>query len=168
MTDHTDEVAAVYERSCAPLIGLLTAMGGSRTDAEEVAHDAFVRLLGQWHRVRTYDDPVAWLRTVAVRMLIDRFRHQRVAQQLRMAASGSSGGGSSPGPTPDRVALERALNSLSVDHRVVVILHHGLDLPVEEVAQMLNLRSGTVKSRLARARQALAPLLRGEELSEHE
>lgn len=60
--DPDADVAGVYERACRPLIGLLTVMGGSVPDAEEIAQDAFVKLLEHWSRVRDYDD--AWLRTV--------------------------------------------------------------------------------------------------------
>lgn len=42
--DPDTQVAQVYARSCGPLIGLLTVMGGSATDAEEIAQDAFVKL----------------------------------------------------------------------------------------------------------------------------
>jgi RNA polymerase sigma-70 factor (ECF subfamily) len=54
----------------------------------------------------------------------------------------------------------RALATLPLEQRQVVVLHHLLDLPVEEVARVLRLPVGTVKSRLGRARQALAPVLR--------
>lgn len=55
----TDEVAALYARACPPLVGLLTAIGGSVADAEEVAQDAFVRLLENWATVGGYADPQA-------------------------------------------------------------------------------------------------------------
>jgi RNA polymerase sigma-70 factor (ECF subfamily) len=58
------------------------------------------------------------------------------------------------------VDVVRALGQLSLSHRQVVILHDLLDVPVAEVARDLNIPEGTVKSRLARARTALAPLLR--------
>jgi RNA polymerase sigma-70 factor (ECF subfamily) len=46
-----------------------------------------------------------------------------------------------------------------VASRAVLVLHHVHDLPVEEVAHLLRVPVGTVKSRLARARAAVAPLL---------
>lgn len=153
----TEEVAAVYGRSAAPLVGLITVMGGSRPDAEEIVQDAFVRLLQNWPKVRSYDDVDGWLRTVAVRLLISRQRRHRVARLgLQRMASRTA---VSVDPASDATDLAAALAELSVDHRAVLLLHHVHDLPVEEVAAILRAPVGTVKSRLARARAAVAPLL---------
>jgi RNA polymerase sigma-70 factor (ECF subfamily) len=55
----------------------------------------------------------------------------------------------------DRDQLERAFRRLSIDHRAVVVLHHLADLPVETVAEALDVKVGTVKSRLHRAMDEL-------------
>ena len=55
--------------------------------------------------------------------------------------------------------MAAALARITPDQRAVVVLHHVMDLPVEQIAEELQVAPGTVKSRLARARQALAPLL---------
>jgi RNA polymerase sigma-70 factor (ECF subfamily) len=152
------EIAAVYLRSCGPLLALLTVLGGSRAEAEEVAQDAFVKLLEHWSKVRDYDDVDAWLRTVAVRLLISRHRRRSVAALgLRRLTARSAV--STPGPTPARTDLDAALATLPMASRAVLLLHHVHDLPVDEVAALLGVPVGTVKSRLARGRAALAPLL---------
>lgn len=153
-----DEVAEVYARTARPLIGLLTVMGGSAADAEEVAQDAFVKLLEHWSKVREYDDVDAWLRTVAVRLLVSRHRRRGVARLGlgRLAARATL---TAPAPDGDRVDVDAALAGLPVGHRAVLLLHHVHDLPVEEVAELLRVPVGTVKSRLSRARAALAPRL---------
>lgn len=163
----SDDVARLYAHACGPLIGLLTAIGGSVSDAEEVAQDAFVKLLAHWEKVRTYEDPEAWVRQVAVRLLISRHRRSRVAAVgLRRLASRPAA--DQPDATAQRVDMARALAGLPVTHRAVLLLHHVLDLPVEAVARELSIPSGTVKSRLARARAAVAPHLQDtEELLDH-
>ncbi len=159
MQPEQDEVGVVYARSCGRLIGLLTVMGGSATDAEEIAQDAFVKLLEKWPTVREYDDVDAWLRMVAVRMLISRSRRRSVATaglaRLRARAEPLT----RPGTDAERVDLVAALATLPVSHRAALLLHHVHDLPVDEVARILRVPTGTVKSRLSRARSALAPLL---------
>jgi RNA polymerase sigma-70 factor (ECF subfamily) len=55
----------------------------------------------------------------------------------------------------DRDQLERAFRTLSVDHRAVVVLRHYLDLPLSEVAAVLDIRVGTASSRLHYALKAL-------------
>jgi RNA polymerase sigma-70 factor (ECF subfamily) len=153
-----DEVAELYAVACPRLIGLLTVMGGSRADAEEVAQESFVRLLEHWPKVRGYEDPEGWVRTVAIRMLVSRQRRRitaaaglrRLASRARVAEL--------PPVEPD-MDLVAALATLPVAHRAVVVLHHLYDLPVGEVAARLRIPVGTVKSRLSRARTALAPFL---------
>lgn len=156
----TDDVATLYALACPRLIGFLTVLGGNAADAEEVAQDAFVRLLQHWPQVREYGDQEAWLRTVAARLMISRHRRRQVAAVgLRRLAQRRSPDALAP---EQRMELESALAALPIHHRAVVLLHHVHDLPVDEVARELRIPVGTVKSRLARARAALAPLLADE------
>lgn len=161
-----DEVAAMYARSCPGLVGLLAAIGGSRNDAEEIAQEAYVKLLLRWRTIRSYDDPEAWVRMIAVRMLISRHRRGKVASLgLRRMAS-------QPPEHPselsaDSVAIASALRVLPVAQRAVVILYYVLDLSVDQVSAELRVPAGTVKSRLSRARAALVPLLRETEETNH-
>ena len=68
-----------------------------------------------------------------------------------------------PAPVPpvsvDALALADALQGLTLAHRQVVVLYYLADLPVEQVAAELRVPVGTVKARLARAREALAARL---------
>lgn len=156
MDNDIERVAELYAAVCPGLIGYLTVLGGNRADAEEVAQEAFVRLLESWPKVAEYDDPRAWLRQVATRMLISRARRRKVA---RLALPRLGGATTTEAPTGDRLDLAAALATLPIGSRAVVLLHHVHDLPVEEIADLLRIPPGTVKSRLARARAALAPLV---------
>lgn len=166
---HHDEVAALYAQSCPRLIGLLISIGGSRSESEEVAQDAFVKLLPRWSTVRAYDDPEAWVRVVAVRMLISRRRRDQVAAfgLRRLGGRAETGQPDQTELTADAVVVSAALRALPITQRAVVILHHVMDLSVDQVARELNVPVGTVKSRLARARAALAPLLIDYEETRH-
>lgn len=59
-----------------------------------------------------------------------------------------------------RAELEKALAQLSFEHREVLMLHYYEELPLEEISTMLSVKTGTLKSRLARARERLAGILR--------
>jgi RNA polymerase sigma-70 factor (ECF subfamily) len=59
----------------------------------------------------------------------------------------------------DRDQLERGFRRLSFDHRAVVVLHHYLDLPLSEVAEILGIPAGTVRSRLHHAMRGLRAAL---------
>jgi RNA polymerase sigma-70 factor, ECF subfamily len=156
--DPRDLYAACYDR----MVRVLTLVAGDRTEAEDVVQEAFVRLVPRWSKISTYDDPEAWVRAVAFRILSNRFRRARNAV---MAARRSGevrrarGTDEVAETSGDNVDIARALASLPVGQRQVVVLHHLLDLPVDEIASTLGVPVGTVKSRLSRARLALAPLL---------
>jgi len=61
-----------------------------------------------------------------------------------------------PAASAEALALLEALRSLPMRQRQAIVLYHLVDLPVEEVAGMIGVRPGTVKSLLARGRRALA------------
>jgi len=146
----------LYAATSARLVGLLTAMGGSAEDAEEVCQEAWARLVVRWDRVRRYDDPEAWVRGVAVRLLISRARRRTVAARfLPLLADRSV----VPAPSGAAVDVSVALAGLPLEQRAVVVLHHALDVSVEEVARVLEIPVGTVKSRLSRGQTALAAVL---------
>lgn len=148
-------MSELYTASYGRLVGLLTVVCGSAADAEEVVQEAFVRLLPRWDRVSEYDDPEAWLRTVAFRLSASRWRRARVA------ARGLARLGPPPdAPEPDgaRLDAERLLAALPRRYREVLVLHHGLGLPVAEIARELGVATGTVKSRLSRGRAAAVAL----------
>ena len=64
-----------------------------------------------------------------------------------------------PELSPELLDLHKALGTLPLGQRQVIVLHHLVGLPVEEVARELRVPTGTVKSRLARGRGALAQVL---------
>ena len=141
--------AASYGR----LVGLLFAFLHDQAQAEDAVQDAFASALLRWPMVRGYHDPEAWVRTVAFRRAIDHHRHttrQRRAL-LRLGPPPSL-----PPVDAEHLDLVRALRKLPLAQREVLVLHYVAELAVDRVAAELRLPVGTVKSRLARGRAALA------------
>lgn len=154
--EHEQGLRELYAASYARLVSVVGAVCGDRHLAEEAVQEAFVRLLGNWAKVSRYDDPEAWLRHVALRQVSNR-RRKAVNGVKALLRHGPPPDVAPPGP--DEVDLDRALATLPTAQRAVLVLHRiGLDN--EAVAAALDVPLGTVKSRLARARAALAPLLR--------
>jgi RNA polymerase sigma-70 factor (ECF subfamily) len=151
-SDLRDLYAASYSR----LVGTVGAVCGDRHEAEEAVQDAFVRLIGSWAKVARYDDPEAWVRRVALHQVGNRRRKFR--NGLR-AARRHGPPADVDGPTGAAVDVDRALAALPQPQRAVVVLHR-LGLDTAAISRELGVPVGTVKSRLARARAALAQLLR--------
>ena len=147
----------LYSAAYPRLVQAVTLVCGSRADAEEVVQEAFIRLLVRWSTISGYDDPEGWVRLVAFRLAIS--RRQRARYRLRFTRRVDADAQMDP-PTADGVDVLRALRAIPLKQREVVVLHHLMDMSIEQIAAELGVPTGTVKSRLARARSALAPLLR--------
>jgi RNA polymerase sigma-70 factor, ECF subfamily len=141
--------AATYRR----VVGQVFALLGDLHEAEDVTQDAFAKASFHWKRIAAYDQPEAWVRRVAFNHAYNSTRRAR----RRLAALARHGPPAHvPAASPDRVDLHRALQRIAPRHREVLVLHYVAELPLDEVARQLRLPLGTVKSRLSRARSALA------------
>jgi RNA polymerase sigma-70 factor (ECF subfamily) len=152
-----DGFAAFYAGSYRRLLGQLFAVTGDLAEAENVLQEAYARAFVRWSRVGGYDLPEAWVRRVALNLaaMADRSLRRRARALLRLGPPPVV-----PELSPEVVDLHDALRALPLGQRQVIVLHHLAGLPVEEVARELRLATGTVKSRLARGRAAMAGALR--------
>lgn len=154
-SDFADFYAATWPRTLA----CTYALTGDRGAAEEIAQEAYVKAWTHWRKVSHYDQPAAWVRQVATRQAINRWRRTKVAGAWLARTRPES-----PAPPPDgtTAALVQALLQIPEAQRRAVVLHHLADLPVAEVARLEHSPVGTIKARLSRGRAALALLLADE------
>lgn len=149
-----DEFDLFYTAAYPRLVGQLYALTGDHAEAQDVVQEAFVRAWDRRSSVLNGDrDPEAWIRTVAHRLAVSRWRRARHWWQL---VRGEHAPQSAPEPSPDHVALVTALRRLSEAQRTAIVLHHLCDLSVEQIAAETGVAVGTVKARLSRGRTALA------------
>lgn len=151
--DFDDFYAATAKR----LVAAVYAITGDLAEAEDAVQEAYLRAWQRWDRLsRDGEDPLPWVRTVASRLAISTWRRtrNRLRAQLRQGAATEV-----PGLSPDRVALVEALRALGPEQRRAVVLHHLLDLPVEQVAKETGSTNGAVRTRLSRARKLLGTAL---------
>lgn len=152
----TEGFEEFYTATVGRLLGQLFPVTGDLHEAEEVVQEALARAFLHWSRLRDYEAPEAWVRRVAMNLAAERARRLRRRARAIVRAG--------PPPHTPQVSVEaldllEALRTLPIRQRQVLVLHHLVGMPVEEVARMLSLPSGTVKSALARGRRALAVLL---------
>jgi len=161
IADLSGRLETLFRAHYARMVRSLAVAGGDREDAADAVQEAFIQLCLHWSRVSTYEDPVAWVRRVAVNRLSNRRRslRRRATALLRFGAqehapaSDHSSTGSSNGELAD--ALER----LPRRQRVAVALYYLEDLSVAEVARAMGISEGSVNTHLHRARAALKPML---------
>ena len=154
---HTELIHDLYLASYQRLVLQLYPVFGDLGEAQEVVQEAFVELLSSPGRISRLGNPEAWLRTVALNRARSRRRRRKALQRLLGMAGGEPA--EVPGVTPDHIALMAALRTLPTGQREAIALHYLADLPISEVADLLQVSVGTVKSRLSRGRTALAQLL---------
>ena len=137
------------------IVAAVALVAGSRAAAEDAVAEALARA---WERADRGDRIIslpAWVTHVALNLSRSRLRRIRAEARARERAGADLPAAS----TEDRLDVRRALGDLPRRQREVVVLHYYLGLPVLEVAEVLGVSEGTVKSTLFRARHAMAVAL---------
>ena len=128
--------------------------------AEDASQQA---LLTIWRDLPQLRDPArfdAWSYRLLVRACYAEGRRTRHwVPNLHLLPADEPEVGEGLSSVVDRDQLERGFRRLSIDHRAVVVLHHYLDLPLDEVADVLGVPVGTVRSRLHHAMRGLRAAL---------
>lgn len=153
-----EELVMTYQHR---VFGVALRMLGNRTEAEDVAQEAFVRAHRALGAFRGDAKLSTWLYAITSRLCLNRLAsgERRMARQGEDALLRLSDAGPRPDAALERreleTALGRAIAELPEDRRIVVVLRDIEGLSYEEIAQVLELELGTVRSRLHRARAEL-------------
>jgi RNA polymerase sigma-70 factor (ECF subfamily) len=126
-------------------------------DANDAVQEAFVQAVVHWRKVSRYDDPLAWIRRVAINRGHNRRRSRRRQQALaeRIAVTTTA-----PAPAAESDDdLQALVESLPPQQRLALSLYYYADLSVAEVADAMKLSTGAVKYHLHAARTSLSRLL---------
>jgi RNA polymerase sigma-70 factor (ECF subfamily) len=140
-----------------------TALAGTTAAADDLVQDCLERALAQADRLQDMNRIGGWLRSILHNLYIDDVR-RRGRQGITIDAGTADDHGALAGPAPDPAAgldLARALGTLSVEHRQILLLAGLEGLNYREIAAELGIPMGTVMSRLARARERLRHALDG-------
>jgi RNA polymerase sigma-70 factor (ECF subfamily) len=136
-----------------------------RQDAEDIAQEAFAKAFRHFHRLRDRDRFRAWLIRLTWRLALDRQRsdRRRAARERTANFAEPTYVSDTHGENERARQLWQAIDALPEKLRIVVVLANMQEHDVGEVAMLLRIPPGTVKSRLFLARQRLKELLSGVE-----
>lgn len=138
--------SALLDRSIDRSYRVAAVILGNQADAEDAVADATLRA---WQHVSSLREPArfdAWFSRILVNVCRDRLRERHDGPAVL--------GFDPPSPmdafseSVERAALQEALAKISPHHRAVVALHYLEGMPVEQIAEHVGAREGTVKSRL--------------------
>ncbi|MHB1456912.1 MAG: RNA polymerase sigma factor [Armatimonadota bacterium] len=160
----------LFNRYQKRIYNLIYRMVGNEQDAGDLTQEVFVRVYNSINTVKSDSSFAAWIRTVAVNICRDFFRKRgRTIKADSIDATLNINGDEIERDIADwshnpesmlekkdlQDAVSKAILTLSQQHKEVVALHHIEGLDVNEIARDLKIPVGTVKSRLARAREEL-------------
>ena len=145
-----------YDEEYSTLVRLGYVLTGSRNVAEELVQEAMLRTYRHWSKVAHYDKPGAWTRRVLCNLATSRGRRLTVEAKalVRMRSRPPE-----PEPRAETAELWAALRKLPARQAQALALFYVEDLPLTEIAALLECPEGTVKSMLHRGRKALAEQL---------
>lgn len=170
LAGETEAFGVLVQRYQDRLYPTLLRLTGSAEDASDLLQDAFLRAFERLDRYQGGSSFYTWIYRIAVNLALSDRRRRRVAARALSIIRAER-------PEPDRdpsqidptLPIERAerenqiqqaLNRLSEEHRTIVVLKDLDGLRYEEIAEILQIPIGTVRSRLHRARESLRDHLR--------
>ena len=149
----------LYRREYPGLVAVAAALSGASRDAEDLVQDTMVKALINWKRVQRLDRPGGWCHRVLLN--ICRNWRRRRATEARFISRLRRAEPTSPGPSAATTAFWQAVRQLPTRPRTAVALYYAADRTIAEVAAILGVPEGTVKSDLSRARVAIIKELEG-------
>jgi RNA polymerase sigma-70 factor, ECF subfamily len=151
-------VDSLFRAHHGRLVRALTLACGDREVAADAVQEAFVKAHLNWRRIQQYDDPVGWIRRVAINRLRDDHRRQTRKGKALMRLAGQ--------PPIESVEqngfdseLPAILAQLPKQQRIAMALFYVDELSVAEVAAALDVSEGAVKSYLHQGRARLRSVM---------
>lgn len=155
-----DAFGTIVDRYKDSLVNYLTHLVRSRERAEEVAQDAFVRLYRSASQYKEQERLGPYLFRIATNLVVTEARRQKRWTLLLPRLHASSRTSAPPADAPvlaDEIQrqVHAALERLPVKYRAPLVLFELEEWSYEEIGKALEIRSGTVKSRISRARDLM-------------
>jgi RNA polymerase sigma-70 factor (ECF subfamily) len=166
--DELDAFEEFFARYRTPIYRTAYGLTGDPQAAEEVLQDTFARAYRRRSTLRTDVSPLPWLHRVALNLCYSRLSQRRPRSEPidESSAQYMPDGAAAPSDRAEQTELREILRDgvagLPEKHRSVVILYYLYGLSLQETADLLDVRLGTVKSRLHYALRGLRVGLEGD------
>lgn len=154
----------LYERHVGRAIALAQLLTGDPHLAEDLAHDAFVRVAGRFGHLRRPDAFEAYLRRAVLNLCRARWRRLRLERAWERRQARREDPASAAYDSQERDAVWRAIGCLPYRQRAAVVLRYYEDLSVGSVADVLGCSTRAARSLLARAMATLRQALKEEQV----
>lgn len=152
-------VTAVYRAHAVGLIRLAYLMLGDRAAAEDAVQDAFYGLYRQWDQLKDPGGALAYARSSVLNGCRTALRRRALGHRVAMYQPPSGSAEAAVLSREERQEVLAAVRRLPDRQREALVLRFYLDLPDPEIARIMGIRPGTVRSATYRALKALGHLL---------
>ena len=145
------------------LYALCRRVTGNDADGADACQEALIAIVRSLDRFDGRSSFSTWAYRVATNACLDELRRRRRRPEPGLPSDEALGAGRSAGDAytdvDTRVAVDAALGGLAPEYRVAVVLRDLCGLAYSEMAEVLDVPTGTVRSRIARGRSALIPFM---------
>lgn len=140
----------LYQQTSGVVYGFAMSILRNRHDAEDVMHDAFIKIYTSAVTYRPSGNPMAWILTIVRNLCLNKIRAGKVCEELS-EYDDIAGTHIDSDHVLDRMVLETAMNILDAEERQIVVLHAMAGFRHREIAEILDLPTGTILSKYNRA-----------------
>ncbi len=159
-TDGHDEFIEFWQQTWDRVRAYMFCACRNSSDADDLTQDCFMRALRSWGDFQGTGTRRAWLFAIARSTTVDWIRRQRRQRRAVEKHQGADRCEVAAGPRlDDAEAIAQAVQRLALDQQEVVHLRFAADLSYAEIAELLKVPIGTVRSRLCRGLQTVRKLV---------
>lgn len=153
--EYKADAALAFEAYCDTVYRLAFIRTGNNADADDIMSDVFLRLVRNIHKIKSEEHLKAWLIRATINCSNSFFKRQKRINHVRITEVDE-------GYEMAEDLVLPAVLSLPPHQKTAIYMHYFEGYSVEEIAVLCGIATGTVKSRLARARDTLRNTLKGE------
>jgi RNA polymerase sigma-70 factor (ECF subfamily) len=157
--DRNAAFQALAEQHIHEAYKLANAVLADPAGAQDAVHDSFVKAWERWSSLRDPAKFDSWFKRIVINTCRDRLREAGRHRTADVDTDADVEASDALGDIEERMRVEQALLRLKPDDRVLLALRYYRDLQLDDIAELLNVPTGTVKSRLSAAHRKLRSAL---------